>query len=40
VKDIWEMRQIIANSQELTRFEPQDKAVWDEAYEKYLKIIN
>ena len=40
VKDIWEMRQIIANSQELARFEPQDKAVWDEAYEKYLKIIN
>ncbi len=38
VKDIWEMRQIIANSLELQRFEPQDKEAWDAAYEKFLKV--
>ena len=38
VKDIWEMRQIIANSLELKKFEPQDKEAWDAAYEKYLKV--
>jgi len=37
VKDIWEMRAIIANSLELKRFEPKDKDAWDAAYEKYLK---
>ena len=38
VKDIWEMRQIIANSLELKRFEPQDKEAWDKAYEHFLEI--
>ena len=38
VKDIWEMRQIIANSLELKKFEPQDKDAWDAAYEKFLKV--
>ena len=38
VKDIWEMRQIIANSIELVKYEPTDKAVWDQAFDKYLKI--
>ena len=38
VKDIWEMRQIIANSIELQQFEPQDKEAWDAAYEKFLKV--
>ena len=38
VKDIWEMRQIIANSIELQKFEPQDKEAWDEAYERFLQI--
>ena len=38
VQDIWEMRQIIANSLELVRYEPADKEVWDAAYEKYLSI--
>ena len=38
VKDIWEMRQIIANSLELKKFEPKNKEAWDEAYEKYLKV--
>lgn len=38
VKDIWEMRKIIANSIELQKFEPQDKEAWDEAYERFLQI--
>ena len=40
VKDIWEMRRIIANSLDLVKYEPADKAAWDEAYEKYLRITN
>lgn len=40
VSDIWAMRRIIADSIELRRFEPQDKAEWDKAYEKFLAIIN
>ena len=40
VKDIWQMRQIIANSIELVRYEPKDKETWDAAYDKYLKITN
>ena len=39
VKDIWEMRQIIANSIELKRFDPENREAWDKAYEKYLNII-
>ena len=38
VKDIWEMRQFIANSLELKRFEPQNKEAWDKAYEHFLEI--
>ena len=38
VDDIWQMRAIIANSIELKAFEPQDKEIWDAAYEKYLEI--
>ena len=37
VSDMWEMRQIIADSLELKRFEPQDKEAWDEAYKKFLE---
>jgi rhamnulokinase len=39
VKDIWDMRRIIANSLELVQFEPEDKAVWDAAYKNYLEIV-
>ena len=39
VKDIWEMREIIAHSIELKKFEPQDKEVWDEAYARFLDIV-
>ena len=38
VKDIWEMRQMIASSLDLKEFNPQDKESWDKAYEKYLEV--
>ena len=39
VKDIWEMRAFIANSVEMVAYHPTgDKAAWDIAYEKYLKV--
>ena len=38
VKDIWDMRRIIANSLELKHFAPQDKEVWDAAYDKFVAI--
>ena len=41
VSDIWAMRQIIANSVEMVPYHPAgDKAAWDKAYEKYIKITN
>ncbi|MBP3786681.1 MAG: rhamnulokinase [Prevotella sp.] len=40
VGDIWEMRRIIANSLQLVKYEPTDKALWDQGYEKYLKIAD
>ena len=38
VSDIWQMRAIIANTLDLVRYEPQDKDIWDKAYNKYLEI--
>ena len=39
VSDIWEMRRIIGNSVEPVRYEPQgDKAAWDAAYDKFLRV--
>ena len=38
VTDIWQMRAIIANSIELVKYEPQDMAQWDAAYDKYLSL--
>jgi rhamnulokinase len=32
------MRQIIANSIDLVTYTPQDKALWDAAYQRYLEI--
>jgi rhamnulokinase len=40
VNDIWEMRKIIANSLELVKYEPADKAVWDQAFQKFQKLSN
>ena len=39
VDDIFAMRRIIADSVSMKRFEPQDKALWDEAYDKYLAVV-
>ena len=36
VKDLWDMRKVIANSLNLKRFSPADKEIWDAAYVKYL----
>ena len=38
VNDIFDMRSIIADSVVMNRFVPEDKELWDEAYEKYLEI--
>ena len=40
VNDIWEMRRIIANSLELVKYEPADEAIWNQAFDKYLRITN
>lgn len=40
VKDVWDMRRIIANSLELKKFEPQDKAEWDAAYDKFMTVVD
>ncbi len=41
IRDMWEARQIVANSFEIKTYEPEaDKiAAWDAAYEKFLKLI-
>ena len=38
VKDIWQMRALIAASTQMVKYKPQDKEMWDKAYDKYLKI--
>ncbi|MBR1498106.1 MAG: rhamnulokinase [Bacteroidaceae bacterium] len=38
VRDVWEMRRIIADSIDLAAYEPGDKAGWDKAYEKFLTL--
>lgn len=40
VKDLWDVRKVIANSLNLKRFSPADKEIWDAAYVKYLKILS
>ena len=40
VKDIWEMRKIIANSLELIEYHPKDEELWEENYNKFLGICN
>ena len=39
VSDIWQMRKIISNSIELKKFTPKDTNKWNDAYERYLKIV-
>lgn len=38
VKDLWDMRKVIANSLDLKAFHPTDKEAWDEAYERFLTL--
>lgn len=38
VKDVWEMRSMIAKSVELRAFEPADTELWAKAYERYLEV--
>ena len=39
VNDVWEMRQIIANSVKMVPYHPAgDKAAWDKAYQRFLEV--
>lgn len=38
VKDMYEMRSIIANSIEIKRYQPQDTEAWNKAYQRYLEV--
>ena len=40
VSDIWQMRQIIADTLDLVKYEPQEKEIWDKAYDKYISITS
>ncbi len=39
IKDTKEARQVIANSFEISCFEPQETEKWDEAYDRFTKIV-
>ena len=39
IKNLSEAREIVAGSTEMGEFEPQDTAMWDAGYEKFLKIL-
>lgn len=41
IKDMWEARRVIRNSTDIKEYEPDmtNAAAWDEAYERFLKII-
>ena len=39
IKSLGEAREIIKRSQDIKIYEPQDKAAWDEAYERFKKIL-
>lgn len=38
VKDMWEMRKVIASSVEMKHFAPNHTKEWDEAYERFLRL--
>jgi rhamnulokinase len=40
MRDIWEMRRVIANSTNLVKYEPQDQETWNQAYNKYIRITD
>ena len=39
LKDINEARQVVANSFEVVKYEPENTAEWDAAYERFLKLF-
>lgn len=41
IKDMWEARRVIRNSSDIKEYTPdtENAALWDEAYERFLKII-
>ena len=39
IKDVKEAREVIANSTELGYYEPSDTEAWDEAYSRFIKLI-
>ena len=38
IKDLTEGRQVVKNSFDITRYEPENSDVWDAAYEKFCKL--
>lgn len=40
VKDVEDMREIAGKSFQSTTYQPAETAVWDEAYKRYLEIVN
>lgn len=40
VKDLWDMRKVIADNLDLRRFSPKDKEMWDKAYDRFLAIVD
>ena len=39
IKSLAEAREIIKRSQDIKVYEPQDTSAWDEAYERFKKIL-
>lgn len=39
IKNLKEAREIIANSQAIERYLPEDKVLWDEAYDRFKRLI-
>lgn len=39
IKDMWQAREIIRNSEATKTFSPKSPAEWDEAYKKYINVI-
>ena len=39
IKDLSEARHVIRNSFEIQLYEPKDTSMWDDAYDRFLKVI-
>jgi sugar (pentulose or hexulose) kinase len=40
ISGLSEAREIIANSFETAKYEPENTGLWDDAFERYMKLIN